>query len=153
VDDSVDVDDSFADAQRVLSEQKSKRRTSGILRVQDLVPFHFSPNFLPLTVSSLDSCIALENAAFTNPDHRCSPEKVSHLPPGEYVEPNPPRGLSFCNSEFYVIGGGSPDLMFEFASVFGTDIHLVRIPPVTLFRPVFWGLLQRRPRANGRLGA
>ena len=31
----------------------------------------------PLTVSDLDSCVALENAAYENPQERCSPEKVS----------------------------------------------------------------------------
>ena len=35
------------------------------------------PYTRPLTVSDLDSCVALENAAFENPQERCSPEKVS----------------------------------------------------------------------------
>lgn len=35
------------------------------------------PYTRPLTVSDLDSCVALENAAFENPEERCSPEKVS----------------------------------------------------------------------------
>jgi len=34
------------------------------------------PYTRPLTISDLDSCIALENAAF-NENERCSPEKVS----------------------------------------------------------------------------
>lgn len=37
------------------------------------------PYTRPLTVSDLDSCVALENAAFENPAERCSPEKVSPL--------------------------------------------------------------------------
>jgi hypothetical protein len=37
----------------------------------------FSPNIRPLTISDLESVIALENAAFPNPEHRASPEKAS----------------------------------------------------------------------------
>lgn len=35
-----------------------------------------NPYTRPLTISDLDSCIALENAAFEDPGERCSPEKV-----------------------------------------------------------------------------
>lgn len=37
------------------------------------------PYTRPLTVSDLESCVALENAAFDVKEERCSPEKVSPL--------------------------------------------------------------------------
>lgn len=39
------------------------------------------PYTRPLTVSDVDSCAALENAAFTDPSERATPEKVCPLPP------------------------------------------------------------------------
>ncbi|KAI1755228.1 acyl-CoA N-acyltransferase [Xylaria castorea] len=39
------------------------------------LPFPFSPLIRPLTISDLESCIALERAAFANPAHRCSRDK------------------------------------------------------------------------------
>ncbi len=35
------------------------------------------PYTRPLTISDLESCVALENAAFTNPEERATREKVS----------------------------------------------------------------------------
>lgn len=32
----------------------------------------------PLTVADRDACVAVENASFTNPDHRATPEKFSY---------------------------------------------------------------------------
>ncbi|CAK7198789.1 hypothetical protein SEUCBS139899_001454 [Sporothrix eucalyptigena] len=32
----------------------------------------------PLTVADRDACVAVENACFTNPDHRATPEKFSY---------------------------------------------------------------------------
>ncbi len=40
-------------------------------------PTNLHPYTRPLTVSDLDSCIALENIAFTNPEERATKEKVS----------------------------------------------------------------------------
>lgn len=37
------------------------------------------PYTRPLTINDVDSCVALENAAFTNEDERCTREKVSLL--------------------------------------------------------------------------
>ena len=37
------------------------------------------PYTRPLTISDLDSCVALENAAFPIEQERCSREKVSHM--------------------------------------------------------------------------
>ena len=39
------------------------------------------PYTRPLTISDLESCVALENAAFTNPEERATREKASF--PGE----------------------------------------------------------------------
>lgn len=78
IDDADDiVDDEFADLQRTLSakrrEEKDKGREN---RIQDILPFPFAPNIRPLGISDLQSVIALENAAFPDPQHRASPEKV-----------------------------------------------------------------------------
>lgn len=40
-------------------------------------PTNLHPYTRPLTISDLDSCVALENAAFTNPEERATREKVS----------------------------------------------------------------------------
>lgn len=78
IDDTDDVvDDEFADLQRTLSakrrEEKEKGREN---RIQEILPFPFAPNIRPLGISDLQSVIALENAAFSDPHHRASPEKV-----------------------------------------------------------------------------
>ncbi|RBQ90979.1 hypothetical protein VDGD_20479 [Verticillium dahliae] len=80
IDDSVDEDEEMVEIRRIQSaEHKRQRKDSTAQRVQSIVPFHFSPLFLPLTVASVNSCQALEDAAFTNPNHRCHPEQVTHL--------------------------------------------------------------------------
>jgi hypothetical protein len=45
-------------------------------RQQANAPASFHPYTRPLTVSDLDSVVALENASFSNPAERASPEKV-----------------------------------------------------------------------------
>ncbi len=79
VDESSDVDGDFATLQKELSQKRRAAKDSPLSRLQKALPFvtTFSPNIRPLTISDLDSCIALENAAFTHPEHRASPEKVS----------------------------------------------------------------------------
>jgi hypothetical protein len=44
-------------------------------------PTNLHPYTRPLTISDLDSCVALENAAFTDPRDRATPEKVSPFLP------------------------------------------------------------------------
>jgi hypothetical protein len=78
IDDTDDVvDDEFADLARTLSakrrEEKEKGREN---RIQEILPFPFAPNIRPLGISDLQSVVALENAAFAEPQHRASPEKV-----------------------------------------------------------------------------
>ena len=67
--------------QKHQAEQKQRENRAKVdyLIVQEIVPFRFIPNFLPLRPADWASCVALENAAFTNPEFRCSPEKVSAL--------------------------------------------------------------------------
>ncbi|KAI1205686.1 acyl-CoA N-acyltransferase [Annulohypoxylon truncatum] len=47
-------------------------------RIKEKFPLPFHPNIRPLTVSDLESCVALEDAAFENPAHRCSREKFEY---------------------------------------------------------------------------
>lgn len=81
IDDSDDLDDEHAEIQKTISNSRKRQSLkNGDIKVQEVLPFPFLPNTRPLTVSDLDSCVALENAAFTNPEHQCSREKVSqHL--------------------------------------------------------------------------
>ncbi|KAI1133753.1 hypothetical protein F5Y10DRAFT_4355 [Nemania abortiva] len=75
VDDTEDLPDDFVHIQKTLSCERRRRQSRQTHGIQDLLPFPFSPLIRPLTISDLESCIALENAAFTNPAHRCSREK------------------------------------------------------------------------------
>ncbi|KAK5628386.1 hypothetical protein RRF57_004101 [Xylaria bambusicola] len=72
IDDTEDLSDDDANAQKRIS---CERRRPQDACIKDLLPFPFSPLIRPLTISDLESCIALENAAFANPAHRCSREK------------------------------------------------------------------------------
>ncbi|KAI8277230.1 hypothetical protein K4K60_007107 [Colletotrichum sp. SAR11_57] len=78
IDDSDDGDESYVEAQRIRSEQKQKRPQTDSLRVQEIFPVHFSPLVQPLTSSSVESCVVLENAAFPNPDYRATREKFEY---------------------------------------------------------------------------
>lgn len=42
------------------------------------IPDNLNPYIRPLTISDLDSCVALENAAFTDPNERASSEKFAY---------------------------------------------------------------------------
>lgn len=89
VDESSDVDGDFAALLKELSQKRRAAKDSPSSRLQKALPFitTFSPNIRPLTKSDLDSCIALENAAFPDPNHRASPEKVCI--PSPYVAQPP----------------------------------------------------------------
>jgi hypothetical protein len=75
--DEEEADDEFAALQRTMSSKrrghKEKIREN---RIQEILPFPFAPNIRPLGISDLKSTIALENAAFSDPKHRATPEKV-----------------------------------------------------------------------------
>jgi hypothetical protein len=92
IDDSADEDEESAQMMRIKSadQYRTKHDKKKGIRVQEILPFHFSPIFLPLTESHLESTLALENAAFTNPSHRCSRDKV-RLP-----RPHPQKHLLTC---------------------------------------------------------
>jgi hypothetical protein len=77
VDDTEDLPDDFVHIQKTISGERRRRQSKQMHGIQDLLPFPFSPLIRPLTISDLESCIALENAAFANPAHRCSRDKVS----------------------------------------------------------------------------
>lgn len=74
IDDSDDGDELYVEIQKSISDLK-KRRASGRVSLHDL-PFRWSPLILPLTESNVNSCVVLEEAAFPNPDHRATREKV-----------------------------------------------------------------------------
>lgn len=63
--------------QKTLSQKKRAAKDSES-RIHKVLPFAFSPNIRPLSVSDLDSVVALENAAFHDPAHRASPEKFRY---------------------------------------------------------------------------
>lgn len=76
-DEDDDLDDEFAELQRIQSAKRREGKDkSHKNRIQEILPFPFAPNIRPLGISDLQSVVALENAAFSNPQHRASPEKV-----------------------------------------------------------------------------
>ncbi|KAI0150450.1 hypothetical protein GGR57DRAFT_504448 [Xylariaceae sp. FL1272] len=78
VDDTEDLDDDLAQLQQTISNERRAAQNSQGHGIGDLLPFPFAPNIRPLTISDLESCVALENAAFRNPQHRCSSEKLDY---------------------------------------------------------------------------
>ncbi|KAK3390490.1 hypothetical protein B0H63DRAFT_116965 [Podospora didyma] len=78
VDETDDVDSDFVSLQKTLSQKRRAAKESPESRLQMAFPFPFAPNIRPLTVSDCESCVALENAAFPNPDHRASGEKFEY---------------------------------------------------------------------------
>ncbi|KAI1807143.1 acyl-CoA N-acyltransferase [Daldinia bambusicola] len=82
VDDSEDLpDDDCIEATQTknYTQRHHHNRPPGRLgRAQELVPFPFLPNVRPLTISDLESCVALENAAFADPAHRGTREKFEY---------------------------------------------------------------------------
>lgn len=76
VDEEDDADGEFVMLQKTLSQKKRAAKDFSEDRLSKVLPFPFSPNVRPLSVSDLDSVVALENAAFRDPAHRATPEKV-----------------------------------------------------------------------------
>lgn len=63
------------------SEQSSptaerQRQFVIVPEAQQVKATNLHPYTRPLTISDLDACVALENAAFPNPNDRATPEKV-----------------------------------------------------------------------------
>ncbi|KAI0542975.1 hypothetical protein GGR58DRAFT_3946 [Xylaria digitata] len=76
VDDTEDLPDDFVHIQKNINCERRRRQSSRQIHgIQDLLPFPFSPLIRPLTISDLESCVALEGAAFANPAHRCTRDK------------------------------------------------------------------------------
>jgi hypothetical protein len=77
VDDADDeLDDGLVELQRSISN-KRREGVNNASPIQKIMPFPYAPNVRPLTGSDVDSCVALENAAFPNKHHRASRETVS----------------------------------------------------------------------------
>lgn len=77
IDDTVDLNNEETQHHQIVSEGRRRQSRPDYSRIQQLLPVPFLPNFRPLTISDLESCVALENASFSNPGHRCTREKVS----------------------------------------------------------------------------
>jgi len=76
-DDDDEAENDFAEVQRTLSQKRREVREASVdSPIQRVLPFPFSPNIRPLTSSDQAACVALEQAAFPNPDYQASPEKV-----------------------------------------------------------------------------
>ncbi|KAI1823105.1 acyl-CoA N-acyltransferase [Xylaria intraflava] len=78
VDDTEDLPDDFVHIQKTISGERRRQQSKQAHGIQDLLPFSFSPLIRPLTISDLDSCIALESAAIANPGQRCPPDKFAY---------------------------------------------------------------------------
>ncbi|KAI1189949.1 hypothetical protein F5B17DRAFT_138425 [Nemania serpens] len=75
IDDTEYLPDDVADIRKTLSCERRRRQSRQTHSIQDLFPFPFSPLIRPLTISDLESCVTLENAAFADPAHRSTREK------------------------------------------------------------------------------
>ena len=79
--DDDEVESDFAEVQRTISQKRREEREASVdSPIQRVLPFQFSPNIRPLTSSDQEACVALEKAAFPDPNHQASPEKVGALP-------------------------------------------------------------------------
>ncbi|EGS21123.1 arylalkylamine N-acetyltransferase-like protein [Thermochaetoides thermophila DSM 1495] len=80
VDETSDVDGDFATLQKMLSQKRRAAKDSPEARLQKALPFvpTFAPNIRPLTIADVDACVALENAAFPNPEHRATRDKFEY---------------------------------------------------------------------------
>lgn len=75
--DDDDLDDGLVALQRSISN-KRREGASNASPIQKVLPFPFAPNVRPLTISDVDSCVSLENAAFSNKQHRASRDKFEY---------------------------------------------------------------------------
>lgn len=72
-----DLDDEFAELQRIQSAKRREAKDmSHKCRIQELLRIPFAPNIRPLGISDIESVVALEKAAFHDPQHQASREKV-----------------------------------------------------------------------------
>ncbi|PSS02129.1 hypothetical protein BD289DRAFT_449932 [Coniella lustricola] len=78
-DDDEDLDDEFADLQRIQSAKRREARDmANKCRIRELLRIPFAPNIRPLGIYDIDSVVALEHAAFHNPEHQASRKKMEY---------------------------------------------------------------------------
>lgn len=78
VDEADEVDGEYILLQKSLSYKKRAAKDFSDCRIQKVLPFQFSPNIRPLSISDLESVVALENSTFHNPEHRATREKFEY---------------------------------------------------------------------------
>ncbi|KAF7559660.1 hypothetical protein G7046_g4492 [Stylonectria norvegica] len=78
IDDSCDADDNMVAAQRNITQLRTQKRNSKAGLLHKVIPFHWAPMLSPLVETDLESCVALENAAISDPRHRASREKIEY---------------------------------------------------------------------------
>ncbi|ORY63142.1 uncharacterized protein BCR38DRAFT_344655 [Pseudomassariella vexata] len=76
--DELDADTVMLNIQKIGESRRRQSKASEDNRVQEILGFPFLPNIRPLIVSDVESCEALEEAAFHDPQHRCSREKFEY---------------------------------------------------------------------------
>ena len=112
VDDSEDLDEEYVHMQQSINNDRRHQAKS---LVQEVLPFLFSPLIRPLTIRDADCCTALEAAAFADPAHRCSRDKVSRCPSTcpstRFVMCIPSDALPFqyiCGDKYWREAGQAP---------------------------------------------
>ena len=76
IDDGEDLDGDFVKLQKTKSQKRRAAKDISESRINKVLPFAYSPNIRPLCVSDIESVVALENAAFHDPAHRATRDKV-----------------------------------------------------------------------------
>jgi len=79
IDDVEELDGDFVKLQKTRSQKRRAAKNISETRINKVLPFAFSPNIRPLCVSDIESVVALENAAFHDPQHRATREKVCSI--------------------------------------------------------------------------
>lgn len=76
IDDGEEQDGEFVQLQKTQSMKRRAAKDISDSRINKVLPCAFSPNIRPLCVSDIESVVALENAAFHDPQHRATRDKV-----------------------------------------------------------------------------
>ncbi|KAI0161682.1 hypothetical protein GGR52DRAFT_575987 [Hypoxylon sp. FL1284] len=71
------------DLRRLLGDDEKKKKQQQppprrFANLEAVLRFGFHPNVRPLSIADLESCVALEEAAFMDPEHRCTREKFEY---------------------------------------------------------------------------
>ena len=72
-----------------LNKKKLAVKSSVKSRLQKSLPYTFLPNTTMLTISDWESVVALENAAFKEPEYRALREKVGPIRPTSPLPQSP----------------------------------------------------------------